>query len=102
MLLAMNLGNLKGSWCLHQVLVLHVYPKGIFIGKHFCLEMAFKWFIFDRPFVEYKGTIPQNELQSKQHELELAANALISRGGKVSCTFSSCLMISIDIYSVCF
>ncbi|KAL3577659.1 hypothetical protein D5086_019163 [Populus alba] len=33
------------------------------------------------PFVEYKGTIPQNELQSKQHELELAANALISRGG---------------------
>jgi hypothetical protein len=45
--------------------------------------MAFKWFIFGRPFVEYKGTIPQNELQSKQHELELAANALISRGGKV-------------------
>ncbi|KAH8495117.1 hypothetical protein H0E87_018341 [Populus deltoides] len=38
----------------------------------------------DGPFVEYKGTIPQNELQSKQHELELAANALISRGGKVS------------------
>ncbi|KAJ6771074.1 ALANYL-TRNA EDITING PROTEIN [Salix koriyanagi] len=38
----------------------------------------------DGPFVEYKGTIPQNELQSKQNELELAANALISRGGKVS------------------
>ncbi|XP_021905009.1 alanine--tRNA ligase, cytoplasmic [Carica papaya] len=38
----------------------------------------------DGPFVEYKGTIPQNELQSKQKELELEANALISRGGKVS------------------
>ncbi|KAF9673349.1 hypothetical protein SADUNF_Sadunf10G0014700 [Salix dunnii] len=38
----------------------------------------------DGPFVEYKGTIPQNELQSKQNELVLAANALISRGGKVS------------------
>ncbi|GAB4851279.1 hypothetical protein Ancab_030575 [Ancistrocladus abbreviatus] len=38
----------------------------------------------DGPFVEYKGTIPQNELQSKREEIELEANALISRGGKVS------------------
>ncbi|KDP27789.1 hypothetical protein JCGZ_18869 [Jatropha curcas] len=38
----------------------------------------------DGPFVEYKGTIPQNELQSKQKELEVEANALISRGGEVS------------------
>lgn len=38
----------------------------------------------DGPFVEYKGTIPQNELQSKQKELEIDANALISKGGKVS------------------
>lgn len=38
----------------------------------------------DGPFVEYKGTIPQNELQNKREELELEANALISRGGKVS------------------
>ncbi|XP_057959809.1 uncharacterized protein LOC131152147 isoform X2 [Malania oleifera] len=36
-----------------------------------------------RSFVEYKGTVPQDELQSKQKELELEANALISRGGKV-------------------
>ncbi|KAL5996068.1 hypothetical protein ACLOJK_026141 [Asimina triloba] len=39
---------------------------------------------FGRPFVEYKGSIPQNELQNKQKELEIAANALISEGGKVS------------------
>ncbi|CAA0834820.1 Unknown protein [Striga hermonthica] len=38
----------------------------------------------DGPFVEYKGTIPQNELQSKQKELELEASHLISKGGKVS------------------
>eukprot|EP00262_Sarcandra_glabra_P014869 TRINITY_DN4453_c0_g1_i1.p1 TRINITY_DN4453_c0_g1~~TRINITY_DN4453_c0_g1_i1.p1 ORF type:complete len:257 (+),score=42.93 TRINITY_DN4453_c0_g1_i1:59-829(+) len=40
----------------------------------------------DGPFVEYKGTIPQNELQSKQKELEKEANVLISNGGKVSAT----------------
>ncbi|XP_057486558.1 uncharacterized protein LOC130772633 isoform X4 [Actinidia eriantha] len=38
----------------------------------------------DGPFVEYKGTIPQSEIQSKQKELELEANKLISKGGKVS------------------
>ncbi|KAK0606845.1 hypothetical protein LWI29_005133 [Acer saccharum] len=38
----------------------------------------------DGPYVEYKGTVPQSELQSKAKELELEANALISRGGKVS------------------
>ncbi|XP_058076777.1 uncharacterized protein LOC131225282 isoform X2 [Magnolia sinica] len=38
----------------------------------------------DGPFVEYKGTIPPNELQNKQKELEIAANELISNGGKVS------------------
>uniref|UniRef100_I1KMZ6 Threonyl/alanyl tRNA synthetase SAD domain-containing protein n=1 Tax=Glycine max TaxID=3847 RepID=I1KMZ6_SOYBN len=37
-----------------------------------------------RPWVEYKGTISQNEMQSKQKDLELEANALISMGGKVS------------------
>ncbi|GMH18785.1 hypothetical protein Nepgr_020626 [Nepenthes gracilis] len=36
------------------------------------------------PFVEYIGSIQQNELQSKREELESNANALISRGGKVS------------------
>lgn len=38
----------------------------------------------DGPYVEYKGTIPENELQNKQKELELEVNALISGGGKVS------------------
>ncbi|KAK9992774.1 hypothetical protein SO802_022477 [Lithocarpus litseifolius] len=38
----------------------------------------------NRPFVEYKGTVPQNEMQGKQKDIELEANALISEGGKVS------------------
>ncbi|KAL2339037.1 hypothetical protein Fmac_013483 [Flemingia macrophylla] len=38
----------------------------------------------DGPWVEYKGTISQNEMQSKEKDLELEANALISLGGKVS------------------
>jgi hypothetical protein len=42
------------------------------------------YFIVSRPWVEYKGVIPQNEMQNKQKELELEANALISTGGKVS------------------
>ncbi|KAJ0092643.1 hypothetical protein Patl1_25076 [Pistacia atlantica] len=37
----------------------------------------------DGPYVEYKGSVPQNEVQSKAKELELEANALISKGGKV-------------------
>ncbi|TXG71741.1 hypothetical protein EZV62_000320 [Acer yangbiense] len=43
-----------------------------------------------RPYVEYKGTAPQSKLQSKPKELELEANAMISRGGKVSFTYFSC------------
>lgn len=35
--------------------------------------------------MEYKGTVPQKDMEIKQKELELEANALISRGGKVSC-----------------
>ncbi|XP_010259635.1 PREDICTED: uncharacterized protein LOC104598985 isoform X3 [Nelumbo nucifera] len=38
----------------------------------------------DGPFVEYKGAIPQSEQQDKQKELEIEANLLISKGGKVS------------------
>lgn len=38
----------------------------------------------DGPFVEYKGAVPQNEVQSKQKELELEASNLITKGGKVS------------------
>ncbi|XP_010487518.1 PREDICTED: uncharacterized protein LOC104765497 [Camelina sativa] len=37
----------------------------------------------DGPFVEYKGSVPQNELQVKQRELEAEANELITKGGKV-------------------
>ncbi|CAH2053539.1 unnamed protein product [Thlaspi arvense] len=37
----------------------------------------------DGPFVEYKGTVPQDVLQVKQKELEAEANELISKGGKV-------------------
>ncbi|KAL0393249.1 UNVERIFIED_CONTAM: hypothetical protein Sradi_2547700 [Sesamum radiatum] len=40
-----------------------------------------------RPFVEYKGAVPQNELQSKPKELELEASKLISKGGKVCILF---------------
>lgn len=36
------------------------------------------------PFVEYKGVVPQAELQVKLKELEVEANELISKGGKVS------------------
>ncbi|KAF3328972.1 alanine--tRNA ligase [Carex littledalei] len=38
----------------------------------------------DGPFVEYKGTIPQHQLESKKYELNKEADALISVGGKVS------------------
>ncbi|KNA06115.1 hypothetical protein SOVF_184040 [Spinacia oleracea] len=37
----------------------------------------------DGPFVEYKGTIPQTELQIKLEQLEKDVNAQISRGQKV-------------------
>lgn len=38
----------------------------------------------DGPFVEYKGTVPQGELQSRREELENDVNVLIAKGGKVS------------------
>ncbi|KAK1430804.1 hypothetical protein QVD17_13824 [Tagetes erecta] len=38
----------------------------------------------DGPWVEYKGSVPQAELQSKQQELESEANDMISKGMKVS------------------
>ncbi|KAG5011130.1 hypothetical protein JHK87_019645 [Glycine soja] len=48
------------------------------------LEPSKAYHFPDGPWVEYKGTISQNEMQSKQKDLELEANALISMGGKVS------------------
>ncbi|XP_024032389.1 uncharacterized protein LOC112094919, partial [Morus notabilis] len=51
---------------------------------HFCrgklYAKALIYSFVGRPFVEYKGTVPQTELQK---ELELDINKLISRGGKV-------------------
>ncbi|KAK6146174.1 hypothetical protein DH2020_020043 [Rehmannia glutinosa] len=57
--------------CVRNVGWVHLEPTK---GHHFP----------DGPFVEYKGVVPQNELQSKQKELELEASSLISKGGKVS------------------
>lgn len=48
------------------------------------LEPSKGYHFSDGPFVEYKGAVPQNELQSKQKELEEEASNLISKGGKVS------------------
>lgn len=53
---------------------------------------------FCRPFVEYKGAVPQNEVQSKQKELELEASNLITKGGKVY-MYMIYLCISINFYS---
>lgn len=49
--------------------------------------------LWSRPFVEYKGVVPQSEVPVKQKELEAEANELISKGGKV------CLR-SLFIYSL--
>ncbi|XP_010914420.1 uncharacterized protein [Elaeis guineensis] len=56
--------------CMHNLGLSHLEPGK---GHHFP----------DGPFVEYKGIIPQDQLQTKQRELEIEANALISSGGKV-------------------
>ena len=45
----------------------------------YCIVTIVSW-----PWIEYKGTISQNEMQSKQKDLELEDNALIFVGGKVS------------------
>uniref|UniRef100_K3XLT7 Alanyl-tRNA synthetase class IIc N-terminal domain-containing protein n=1 Tax=Setaria italica TaxID=4555 RepID=K3XLT7_SETIT len=37
----------------------------------------------DGPFVEYKGVIPQDQIQDKKNELEREAKKLISEGAKV-------------------
>ncbi|XP_072998460.1 uncharacterized protein [Typha latifolia] len=57
--------------CMHNVGLSHLEPGK---GYHFP----------DGPFVEYKGTIPKDQLQTKQNELEREANSLISTGGKLS------------------
>lgn len=56
--------------CMHKVGLGHLEPGK---GYHFP----------DGPFVEYKGVVPQSEVPVKQKELEVEANELISKGGKV-------------------
>ncbi|XP_011621909.1 uncharacterized protein LOC18430278 isoform X2 [Amborella trichopoda] len=48
------------------------------------LEPAKGYHFPDGAFVEYKGTVTLNELQSKQKDLEKEANVMISNGGKVT------------------
>ncbi|KAI4357240.1 hypothetical protein L6164_001200 [Bauhinia variegata] len=48
------------------------------------LEPRKAYHFLDGPYVEYKGTVPENEIQSKQKDIELEANSLISTGIKVS------------------
>ncbi|RAL54449.1 hypothetical protein DM860_001577 [Cuscuta australis] len=43
----------------------------------------------DGPYVEYRGTVPQNELEIKKKELEAEAGNLISAGGKVLASICS-------------
>lgn len=53
---------------------------------------------FFRPFVEYKGTISQSDFQIKQNELEMEANALISRGAKVMLQSGFNLILFLNFY----
>lgn len=50
--------------------------------------------------MEYKGVIPPDQLQNKQHELEREANSLISRGGKVSLENAILLLLTFTRYFV--
>ncbi|KAL9691307.1 hypothetical protein QQ045_011728 [Rhodiola kirilowii] len=57
--------------CLENVGLGHLEPGK---GYHFP----------DGPYVEYKGTVVQDTWQTMQTKLELEANALISKGGKIT------------------
>nr|CAB3476514.1 unnamed protein product [Digitaria exilis] len=56
--------------CVHNVGLFQLEPGK---GYHFP----------DGPFVEYKGAIPQDQIQDKKNELEREAQRLISEGAKV-------------------
>lgn len=65
-------------------------------------ETKFSWHLLlycSRPWVEYKGTIPQNEMLNKKKDLELEANRLISVGGKVSYSLHKLIFIYMYIYT---
>ncbi|RXH72020.1 hypothetical protein DVH24_025521 [Malus domestica] len=60
--------------------MLFPYPSDLVLTNNYVL--------ISRPYVEYKSTAPQKDIASKQKELEVQANELISRVGKVSCNIS--------------
>lgn len=57
------------------------------------IQIHFFFLFFFRPYVEYKGPVPQDQLQSKAKELEVEATSLITRGGKVCVCFVSVTML---------
>lgn len=82
-----NESRRKLNSCLHSAgHLLDVCMRNVGLGY---LEPGKGYHFPDGPFVEYKGVIPQHELQTKQKELEKEASALISQGGKVSAAILS-------------
>jgi len=55
----------------------------ILLGFHFLIRKHFCVSLLCRPFVEYKGVIPPEQIQDKKNELEREAKRLISEGAKV-------------------
>lgn len=85
--LHVNESRRKLNSCLHSAgHLLDVCMRNVGLGY---LEPGKGYHFPDGPFVEYKGVIPQHELQTKQKELEKEASALISQGGKVSAAILS-------------
>ncbi|KAK8684520.1 hypothetical protein V6N13_040544 [Hibiscus sabdariffa] len=60
--------------------LLDVCMRNVGLGH---LEPGKAYHFPDAPFVEYKDTVPPNELQNKQKEIEIEVNTLISKGEKV-------------------
>lgn len=72
-----------------------LYLSGVLLWKQCVLKIqkfivTYYHYFVARPWVEYKGMIPQNEMLNKKNDLELEANGLISVGGKVSCCIINC------------
>ena len=55
----------------------------ILLGFHFLIRKHFCVSFLCRPFVEYKGVIPPEQIQDKKNELEREAKRLISEGAKI-------------------
>ncbi|KAH1253390.1 hypothetical protein GmHk_04G010069 [Glycine max] len=78
-----RLGNLEPGKAYHfpDEYIIFLFFKSFYVLLRtcYCIVTIVSW-----PWIEYKGTISQNEMQSKQKDLELEDNALIFVGGKVS------------------